>query len=91
MSEAQSVRAHHPHAVGAHISQALPKALQAGDRSSGDLFIDPAILLDARRETHHLAQAVNDDQLTVGIPRHDHVKAVRPEVYGREYVGDVAR
>ncbi len=71
-----------------HVAQSLTESLQTGERAGRYLLVDPAVLLDAGREAHHLAQAVDDDQLAVRIARNDHVKAVRSEIDSRQYVGD---
>jgi CelD/BcsL family acetyltransferase involved in cellulose biosynthesis len=74
-----------------HIAQSLAETLQARERTRSNLLVDPAVLFDARGETNHLAQPIDDNELTVGITRHDHVEAVRPEIDSRQNVGDAAR
>jgi len=61
-----------------------PKTLQTSERPCRDLLVDTPVLFDARRQANHLAQPIDDDELAVGVTRHDHVKAVRPEVNSRE-------
>ena len=82
MRETQGVGSDDAHAVGVHVAQALPEALQAGERPRGDVLVDAAVLGDTGGEAHHLAQAVDDDQLAMGVARHDHVEAVGPKVHG---------
>src|SRR2546426_10706207 len=88
MRNAQGVGAHHAYAVGAHVAQSLPEALQAGKRPRRDVLVDATILLDARGQAHHLAQPIDDDELPVRESRHDHVEAVGAEIDGREDVRD---
>ena len=73
-----------------HVSQALTETLQAGERACSDLLVDTTVLFDARRKANHLAQPIDNDELAVRITRHDHVKAVRPEIDSREDVGNRA-
>ena len=87
-ASAQRVGAHHAHAVGVHVAQALAEALQAGERARRDLLVDAAVLGDAGGQAHHLAQPVDDDELAVRVARDHHVEAVGPEVDGREDVRD---
>ena len=91
MCEAQGIRPDDADAVGTHIAQPLPETLQAGKRPRGRLFVDPAVLRDARRQADHLTQAVDDDELAVRVARHDHVEAVGAEVYRGEDIGDGSR
>jgi hypothetical protein len=66
-----------------HVSQTLPETLQTGERASGHFFVDPAVLFDSRSKPNHLAQPIDDYELTVRIPRHDHVETVRAEIDSR--------
>ena len=72
----QCVGADHAHAVGVHVTQALTEALQAGERASRHVLVDAAVLGNSCGQAHHLAQAVDDDQLTVRVARDHHVEAV---------------
>jgi CelD/BcsL family acetyltransferase involved in cellulose biosynthesis len=81
--ESQGIRPDDTHTVSVHIAQTLPETLQAGERSCRDFFVDPAVLFDSGGQANHLAEPINDHELTVRIPRHDHVKAVRAEIDGR--------
>ena len=74
--EPQRVRAHDPHAVGVHVTQALPEALEAGERTLRHVLVDAAVLGDAGGQAHHLAQPVDDDELAVLVARHHHVETV---------------
>lgn len=91
VGESEGVRPNNANAVRVHITQTLSEALQASKRSSRDLLVDPTVFLNTGSQPYHLAQAINDDQLTVLVPRHNHVEAVRAEVDGRQDVGDVTR
>jgi hypothetical protein len=82
VSDPKSVGTDDANAVSMYVPQSLPETLQAGERACGDFFVDSAVFFDACRETHHLAEAINHDQLTVRISRHDHMEAVRPKVDG---------
>src|SRR5437879_100862 len=74
--EAQRVRPHGAHAVGAHVAQPLAEALETGERPRRDFLIDAAVLGYPGREPHHLAQPIDDGQLAVRVTGHHHVKAV---------------
>jgi len=56
--------------------------LSSSECSSRDLLVDAAVLFNTGSKPHHLAQPINDDKLTVLVPRHDHVEAVRAQVDG---------
>ena len=75
-------------ALGLHVAQPLPEALEALHRPVDGFAGQPALRVEAGREPHHLSQPVDDRQLTVRVARDHHVKAVRPEVDSREDVGD---
>ncbi len=87
----QRVGADHAHAVGVHVTQALAEALQAGERAGGHVLVDAAVLGDACGQAHHLAQAVDDDQLAVRVARDHHVEAVGAQVDRRQYIRYRAR
>jgi hypothetical protein len=80
MRQAQGVGTDAAHAVGVHVAQALAEALQAGERPRRHVLVDAAVLGDAGRQAHHLAQAIDDDQLAVRIARDHHVETVGTEV-----------
>ena len=88
---AQRVGADHAHAVGVHVAQALAEALEAGERARGHVLVEAAVLVHAGGQAHHLAQAVDDDQLAVRVARDHHVEAVGAQVDRGEDVGDGAR
>lgn len=69
-----------------HGPQALTKTLEAGERTRGDFFVETTVLRNARREADHLAQSIDDDELTVRVARDDHVEAVGSEIDGRKDV-----
>ena len=81
----------HAHAVGVHVAQALAEALEAGERARRHVLVDAAVLGHAGGQAHHLAQAVDDDQLAVRVARDHHVETVGAQVDRRQYVGDGAR
>ena len=85
--QAQRVGADHAHAVGVHVAQALAEALQAAERARRHVLVDAAVLGDAGGQAHHLAQAVDDDQLAVRVARDHHVEAVGAQVDRGEDVG----
>ena len=87
----EGVGADHANAVGPHVAQALAEPLQAGQRARGDILVQASIRLQARAETHHFAQPIEDDQLAVRVTRDHHVEAVGTEIDGGEYVGDGLR
>ena len=60
--------------------QPLAEALQAGQRARRDVLVEPALLVHAAAEAHHLAQPVDDDQLAVGVAGDDQVETVGAEV-----------
>ena len=84
---AQRVGAHHAHPAGLHVVQPLPEALEALQRAGDGFTVEAALLVEAGREPHRLAQAVDDHQLAVRVTRDHHVEAVGPEVDRREDVG----
>src|SRR2546430_9136743 len=54
------------------------------------VLVDAAVLGHAGSEAHHLAQAIDDDELAVRMARDHHVEAVAAEVHRRENLGDGA-
>ena len=89
--EPQRIGADAAHAVGVHVAQALAEALEAGERARRHVLVDAAVLGDAGGQAHHLAQAIDDDQLAVRVARDHHVEAVGAQVHRREDVRDGAR
>ena len=85
---AQRVGTDDAHIARVHVAQSLAEALQAGERARRGFLIEATVIADAGRQPHHLAQAVDDDQLAVRIARDHHVKAVGAEIYRRDdFVG----
>ena len=76
MRAAQCVGADDTDAIGVHIPQALPKTLKTRERARSDLAIEPAIGIETRSEAHVLAQAINDNELSVAIASHDQMKTI---------------
>jgi hypothetical protein len=91
MRDAQRVRSYNSHTVSTHVAQPLPETLQTGQRAPGDFLIDAPVFFHARGEPHHLAQTIDDDELTVGIACNDHVEAVRSEIDSRQDIGERLR
>jgi hypothetical protein len=48
-----------------HVTQSLTEALETTDCACGNLFVDASVFFDARGETNHLAQSVDNDELAV--------------------------
>ncbi len=86
----QRIGADHAHAVRVHGAQPLAETFEAAQRAVGGRLIQPPAVAHAGREAHHFAQAVQDDELAVRIPRDDHVKAVGAEIDGGKDVGNHA-
>ena len=84
--DAQRVGADDAHARGMHVAQALAEAFEAADGARGDLLVEAAIGADAGAQAHHLAHAVDDDQLAVRVAGDYQVKAVGSEVDCGQYV-----
>src|SRR5215472_11978033 len=82
----QRVGADDAHAVGVHVAQPLPEALQARQGARRNVLIDAAVLGDAGGQAHHLAQAVDDYQLAVRVARDHHVEAVGAQVHRGQHV-----
>ena len=87
----ESVGAHHAHAVGPHVAQALAESFEAGERAGRDILVQPPVGLEAGAEAHHLAQPIEDDQLAVRVTRDHHVKTVGTEIDRGKYVRDGLR
>ncbi len=68
----------------------LPEALQALQRALRDVLVEPPLIVQACGETHHFAQAIEDDELAVRIARHDHVEAVGSEIDRGQDIGNLA-
>jgi hypothetical protein len=86
VSHSQCVGADDTHTIRVHITQSLAEALKTRDGPRRDLFVYASVFFDAGRETHHLAQSIDDDELAVRVTRDDHMKAVRPQVDSGENV-----
>jgi hypothetical protein len=74
-----------------HIAQTLAEALKARKSARRGILVDAPVLFHSCTEAHHLAQTVDDQQLSVRVARNHHVEAVGSEVYGGEDVRDRAR
>src|SRR5690606_26452479 len=84
---AQGARADDPDPVRLHVPQPLPEALEARERALLAFGVEVALLVEARREPHHLAQPVEDGEPPV-LRAGDHdMEAVRPEVDGGDDAG----
>ena len=88
---AQCVGADDAYAVGAHVAQPLAEALEAGQRARRNVLVQPPVGLEAGAEPHHLAQAIEDDELAVRVTRDHHVETVGTEIDRGEDVRDGLR
>ena len=88
LGAAQGIGADHAHAVGVHGAQPLPEAFEAAQCALGRRVVQPAAVAQARGQSHHLAETIQNDQLAVRITRDDHVKAVGAQIDGGEHVGN---
>jgi hypothetical protein len=80
-----------PHAARVHVAQPLTEALEAAQGARRGLLVDPAILAHAGAEAHHLAQAVDDDELAVAVAGHDEMETIGSEIDRRQNLGYGAR
>ena len=87
----ENVGAHHAHAVGPHVAQALAESFEAGERAGRDILVQSPIGFEAGAEAHHLAEPIDNDQLAVRVTRDHHVKTVGTEIDRSKYVGDGLR
>jgi hypothetical protein len=87
----EDVGAHHAHAAGSHVAQALAKPFQTGDRTSRNILVQSPIELEPGTQAHHLAEPIDNDQLAVRVTRDHHVKTVGTEIDRSKYVGDGLR
>ena len=55
------------------------RSRQASARAATSLF-EPPVALEAGAEPHHLAQAIEDDELAVRVTRDHHVETVGAEI-----------
>jgi hypothetical protein len=83
---AQRVGPHGAHRAAREMTQALAEQGEAVEgafhRVRGEAFVG----IEARGEAHHVAEAVDDDDLVIVRSRHHHVKAVGAEVDGGDGV-----
>ena len=84
---AQGVGADDAHLLRLHVLEPLAEPLEARQGPAARLAVQPAVRVEAGGQSHHFAQAIDDDQLAVRIPCDDHVKAVGPEVHSCKDVG----
>ena len=73
--------------LSAHRAQPLPKALEAAQCTFGRSVVQPPAVAHARGQTHHFAQAVQNDQLAVRMTGHDHMKTIGAQIDSDEHVG----
>ena len=84
MGATKGVRTHDAQLVGVNLAQSLTEALEAGERSRGDLSIETTLFVEARPETHTFAKTIDDRELPVDIPGDDHMKTVGTEIDRRQ-------
>ena len=89
-SLAQRVGTHCAHAHAPRGAQALTEPPQALEAARLGLGGEVAALVEARRELHALAHAIEDGELAVDLAGDDHVEAVGPEVHRDQLLGVVA-
>lgn len=77
--------------AGMHVTQPLAEALKAGQRSRRYFTIQSPVIVNASSQSHRLAQAIDNDQLTVTITGDDQVKAIRTQIDRCEDPGIGAR
>jgi hypothetical protein len=77
---AQGIGADDSYALGPHVAKTLTEALEAGECAGGGLTVQPPMLIEPGGKAHHLAKTVDNGELAQRVARHNHVKAVRPEV-----------
>ena len=85
---AQRAGPDHANAVGAHGPQPLTEALETAQRALGGRIVEPAAVVEAGGQPHHLAQPVQNDQLAVRVARDHHVKTVGAQIYRGKDVGN---
>ena len=76
MRSTQCVGADDADAISMHIPQALSETLKARNRTRRNVAIKAAIGIETRSETHVLAQAINDNELSVAVTSHDQMKTI---------------
>src|SRR5690606_32102553 len=86
---AQRARADDPHPIRLHIAKALTEALQARKRALLAVRVEAAAVVEAGRETDHLAEPIEDREPLAVRAGNDDMETVRPEVDGRDDVADI--
>jgi hypothetical protein len=77
---AQGTGAHHAHAPGVQVLKPLAEAAQAVQRPRCHVLVEPTLFVHAFGDAHRFAQAVQHDELPVGVTGNDQVKAVGSQV-----------
>jgi hypothetical protein len=66
------------HLLGAKVAKALTEELEARDRALLGVLGEPSAILQTRRESHGLSNAIDDLDAPMIHAGNHHVKAVRP-------------
>ena len=90
LRSAQRIGADDAHAFRLHVVQPLAEAFQARERCLRRLACQSTLLVEAGAEPHHLAQAIQDDELPVRVAGDDHVETVGAQVDRGDDVRDFA-
>ncbi len=70
-----------------HVGDALPEALQAGQRAVHGLLVEMAVVVEPGCQLHRLAQAIDHHQLPVAVLGDDEVEAVGAQVDRGQHIG----
>ncbi len=81
----------HTHAIGMHVGDPLPEALEAGQRARRRFLVEAPFVIETGAQLHHLAQAVDDHQLAIAVLRDDHVKTVGTQIDRGQHIGNARR
>jgi hypothetical protein len=84
---AKRIGANRPNIVRWDISQALAEAFQRDEGSPAYFFTQAFTVVESGGQAHGIAHAIDDGELTVGHPRHFHVKTVGAEIYCGDSLG----
>ncbi len=80
----QGIGADHAHTAAGNTGNPLGKAAQAIQRPLLGVRVQSVIPVQPGPQLHFLGQPIQDLDLTMGLAGHYHVKAVRPQVNGRQ-------
>jgi len=77
---AEGVGRDRAHALRRDVADALAEAFEAFERAQADVGSESALAVEALGQSHHVAQAIDDAQLSEDLPSDHHVEAVRAKV-----------